>query len=443
MPFPAGPPACTEGSEGSRAQLEDDGAVPRRRDRLAAAPALPLGGAGRADRGPDEQRGIQADRGPRGRPGDRDAGGLRARRRERRRAAPVLVPRPPAGGHGGGRRHARRAGTLPRPGSRAGLGVASPVHRHRPDPAQGPDDDHRGVQLRARPGPRPGEDHDAEPAGHVRRVVTGAFPPGLLRSRSSCSPTPPTIIRAEAAELARLGCTYIQIDSPDLGTLVDPENRALREGLGMDTERTLTEGVDIINLRGRRARGNVRPAHLQGQQQEHVDRDRRLRVHRRQGVHPVRQLRRVPARVRRRALGLLRAAGQRARRQGGRARPGARASSPRSSRPTSLSPASTRRPGTSAKSGSRCPPSAGSHRCPSAGTSSARRPSSASSSWSRRRLTGSGSRADKTTASGRGATDATRKRTEPQPPAASSQPSTRPVSAVAHLPGHQRGGRTG
>jgi methionine synthase II (cobalamin-independent) len=55
------------------------------------------------------------------------------------------------------------------------------------------------------------------------------------------------IIRAEAAELAKLGCTYIQIDSPDLGTLVDPENRALREGLGISTERTLTEGVDIIN----------------------------------------------------------------------------------------------------------------------------------------------------------------------------------------------------
>jgi 5-methyltetrahydropteroyltriglutamate--homocysteine methyltransferase len=55
------------------------------------------------------------------------------------------------------------------------------------------------------------------------------------------------IIRAEARELARLGCTYIQIDSPDLGTLVDPENRALREGLGISTDRTLTEGVDIIN----------------------------------------------------------------------------------------------------------------------------------------------------------------------------------------------------
>jgi 5-methyltetrahydropteroyltriglutamate--homocysteine methyltransferase len=55
------------------------------------------------------------------------------------------------------------------------------------------------------------------------------------------------IIRDEIHELARLGCTYVQIDSPDLGTLVDPENRATRESLGMPTERTLTEGVDIIN----------------------------------------------------------------------------------------------------------------------------------------------------------------------------------------------------
>jgi 5-methyltetrahydropteroyltriglutamate--homocysteine methyltransferase len=56
-----------------------------------------------------------------------------------------------------------------------------------------------------------------------------------------------TLMRDEARELARLGCTYIQLDSPDLGTLVDPENRELRESLGMPTERTLTEGVDIIN----------------------------------------------------------------------------------------------------------------------------------------------------------------------------------------------------
>src|ERR1700751_1150108 len=58
------------------------------------------------------------------------------------------------------------------------------------------------------------------------------------------------IIRAEAAALAALGCTYIQIDSPDLGTIVDPENRELRESLGMSTERTLTEGLDIFNSVG-------------------------------------------------------------------------------------------------------------------------------------------------------------------------------------------------
>ncbi len=55
------------------------------------------------------------------------------------------------------------------------------------------------------------------------------------------------IIKDEITELARLGCTYVQIDSPDFGTLVDPENRALREGLGMPTERTMTEGIEILN----------------------------------------------------------------------------------------------------------------------------------------------------------------------------------------------------
>ena len=55
------------------------------------------------------------------------------------------------------------------------------------------------------------------------------------------------IIKAEIEALAALGCTYIQIDSPDIGTLVDPENRELRETLGMPTERTLTEGLDIFN----------------------------------------------------------------------------------------------------------------------------------------------------------------------------------------------------
>ena len=82
-------------------------------------------------------------------------------------------------------------------------------------------------------------------------VLYGAWSPEL----STAAYTDPwemfadaaALMRDEVRELARLGCTYIQIDSPDLGTLVDPENRQLRESLGMPTERTLTEGVDIIN----------------------------------------------------------------------------------------------------------------------------------------------------------------------------------------------------
>ena len=55
------------------------------------------------------------------------------------------------------------------------------------------------------------------------------------------------IVHAEARALADLGCTYIQIDAPDIGSIVDPENRDLREEMGMPTERTLTEGLDIFN----------------------------------------------------------------------------------------------------------------------------------------------------------------------------------------------------
>lgn len=55
------------------------------------------------------------------------------------------------------------------------------------------------------------------------------------------------LLREEIRELAALGCTYVQIDAPDLGTLVDPEHRAMRESLEMPTERTLSEGVDLVN----------------------------------------------------------------------------------------------------------------------------------------------------------------------------------------------------
>ena len=79
----------------------------------------------------------------------------------------------------------------------------APVHFHAPDPAQDwdwhPPFTVTGRIRRTRPmmtieefsyaraDPRPGEDHDAEPAGHVRRMVTGTFSAGLLRSvRALC-----------------------------------------------------------------------------------------------------------------------------------------------------------------------------------------------------------------------------------------------------------------
>jgi 5-methyltetrahydropteroyltriglutamate--homocysteine methyltransferase len=58
------------------------------------------------------------------------------------------------------------------------------------------------------------------------------------------------IIRAECQALAELGCTYIQIDAPDIGSIVGPVNREMRESIGMPTERTLTEGLDIFNSIG-------------------------------------------------------------------------------------------------------------------------------------------------------------------------------------------------
>jgi len=56
------------------------------------------------------------------------------------------------------------------------------------------------------------------------------------------------IVHQEAQELAALGCEYIQIDAPELGMLCDPERR--RQDFserGMEPDRLLTDGIDIIN----------------------------------------------------------------------------------------------------------------------------------------------------------------------------------------------------
>jgi 5-methyltetrahydropteroyltriglutamate--homocysteine methyltransferase len=55
------------------------------------------------------------------------------------------------------------------------------------------------------------------------------------------------IVRSEALELAALGCTYIQVDAPELATLVDPKVCDWYASRGMPAERLLTEGIDMIN----------------------------------------------------------------------------------------------------------------------------------------------------------------------------------------------------
>jgi 5-methyltetrahydropteroyltriglutamate--homocysteine methyltransferase len=53
--------------------------------------------------------------------------------------------------------------------------------------------------------------------------------------------------RSEIEELVALGCEYIQVDAPELATLVDPRVREWTEAQGMPAERMLTEGIDLIN----------------------------------------------------------------------------------------------------------------------------------------------------------------------------------------------------
>jgi 5-methyltetrahydropteroyltriglutamate--homocysteine methyltransferase len=56
------------------------------------------------------------------------------------------------------------------------------------------------------------------------------------------------VIRAEIAELARIGCENVQIDAPELAILVDPaaRKRVFEDG-GIDPARVLGEGVELLN----------------------------------------------------------------------------------------------------------------------------------------------------------------------------------------------------
>jgi 5-methyltetrahydropteroyltriglutamate--homocysteine methyltransferase len=55
------------------------------------------------------------------------------------------------------------------------------------------------------------------------------------------------ILREEIAELVRLGASYIQIDAPHYGLLLDPKTRAFYERLGWNVDRWLSFGVELDN----------------------------------------------------------------------------------------------------------------------------------------------------------------------------------------------------
>jgi 5-methyltetrahydropteroyltriglutamate--homocysteine methyltransferase len=55
------------------------------------------------------------------------------------------------------------------------------------------------------------------------------------------------LMREEAEELARMGCTYIQVDAPDFGQLVDASQQEVWAKAGIPLDRVLSEGVDMLN----------------------------------------------------------------------------------------------------------------------------------------------------------------------------------------------------
>jgi 5-methyltetrahydropteroyltriglutamate--homocysteine methyltransferase len=55
------------------------------------------------------------------------------------------------------------------------------------------------------------------------------------------------ILREEVAELVRLGATYIQIDAPHYGLLLDSKTRVFYEKLGWSLDRWLSRGIELDN----------------------------------------------------------------------------------------------------------------------------------------------------------------------------------------------------
>jgi 5-methyltetrahydropteroyltriglutamate--homocysteine methyltransferase len=55
------------------------------------------------------------------------------------------------------------------------------------------------------------------------------------------------LLKDEVEELARLGATYVQIDAPELGMLLDPHQRAWFAAKGFDPDRLIHDAVELSN----------------------------------------------------------------------------------------------------------------------------------------------------------------------------------------------------
>lgn len=55
------------------------------------------------------------------------------------------------------------------------------------------------------------------------------------------------LLREEVQELARLGASYIQIDAPHYGLMLDPETRRFYEDQGWSLDQWLSRGVELDN----------------------------------------------------------------------------------------------------------------------------------------------------------------------------------------------------
>ena len=55
------------------------------------------------------------------------------------------------------------------------------------------------------------------------------------------------LLRREVAELVRLGCTYIQLDAPQYGALLDPETREVFRARGANPDAMIDAGLEMDN----------------------------------------------------------------------------------------------------------------------------------------------------------------------------------------------------